>query len=607
MNIFNALPVSFTGDNGGSGRDLTDSGPRVLYFAILDPSLIDPAHSESNEEAKRQIIIYLNFEDREVDENQMLKQVGLVQGLNDFSLKFLSDSLEAHLTHIDTDKTRIVVDRFEGSYWFICGFRLSRHNGRFTQRGLASPAYLINEIKLGYKLWFLNYGYLAEFCRQNKQKDFLSTWWRTWIQNRFEFSSSFGLNDKGFLNLLPGRRLSSVKPPIGFTENLNGHIEEFLHEEPDLIDLLVINSNWTPSKNYGVLYAGGESSPIEDESITDLVNYLERLDSNFGLSTFSLKSTNLPSLKEYLTNLKDLDSISNGQLYERSLMKPAIYLQGELTTHILNPFMNALNTMASYIPPASSFVPNFSGNYQAAERSVDVPPSLPTQTPADEAIDADSSGKFLLGNTKDETISNRKIYLKTKGSNGLAEVFNLIMYETNGILMVLFFKEDSQMLTETTYYQRLREKLNNLYEIYFKDLVIRQLEALEADLDDQDGFYHVTYDSKRKTYKTSFPNIPDEKEVRELKVFGVGENIKSSGSRLQMINLNINIMNYLLNDTKILNFEGIEKIVELGKRWWCLLKHDGDVTIVILKRCNQRDLRTAFGPDVVRWYARCVS
>ncbi|QPG73578.1 hypothetical protein FOA43_000890 [Brettanomyces nanus] len=257
MNILSSLSSRFisgasddiNGSNHGTNNgDVLNSPPSVLFFFIINCDLADLEHGESNDDIMKQIVVYLSFENHPVSENEMVKRVGLVQGLDDFSLKFLSSSGKGHLTHIDTDKTRIVVGQLQNSYRFVCGLRLACTNKRFISgKGLASPDYIINEIQMGYNLWMMNYGSLTS----ETPHDILEKWWRSWFDNRFEFPAGYNLNDKGFLNLIQGRRLCSVEFPIGFAKNLQLHMTAFIDQETDLQDIVVINSNWTPCKNYG--------------------------------------------------------------------------------------------------------------------------------------------------------------------------------------------------------------------------------------------------------------------------------------------------------------------------------------------------------------------
>lgn len=569
-----------------------DLGPSILFFAIVDPTQCD-GKSQDTQELKKKIITYIRF-DTEVSDERQVQQLGLVEGLDEFALKFLGSPEGGKLSDIETDKSRIVCGQFEQDVHFVSGFQFAQVGSKFTGRGLASPEYLAHELVLGYKRWYLNYGSLKE---SYYRKDFIKSWWQTWLTNRFEFRTSFSMNDKGFLNLLEGKRVSSVEVTEDLRKKIHDEMAQLIRSEPDLVDAFVINSNWTPSKNYGLIYSN-DKSVISSQSLKDLAEYLERLDFDFGLSTYALKSTNLPSLKTYLTNMREMNSISNeGQLNERSLMEPAIYLQEQLTTHVFNPFVTTLQTLGSHLPSLPDL--NWWSNTPPSEAS-SVDPSVKESMET-----AAKSGKYLLGNVSGDEISNRKVFVEIDGHS--VQV-NLVLYEINGVLFVLLYKHESPFLTELAHYQSLREKLDRLYELYFERLVVQQLESLKKDFETRPNFYHVVYDRQRAVYATSFPEIPDEMEVRRLKV---ADNEAGGESRSQMINLNLNIVNYLFKDTRLLEFEDLEKVVKLGRNWWMLVQYEGPRVVMVMKRFNQKDidfgsedLLASFGADVSSWYSK---
>ncbi|ODV87164.1 hypothetical protein CANARDRAFT_21134 [[Candida] arabinofermentans NRRL YB-2248] len=644
-NLFNLGLGSSSVNRNGSNSSLNGSQagentpPHLLYFTIVNPNLID-GNAEDTETLLQQIVTYINFEHhREVTDNEKIKRIGIIQGLNDFSLKFLSSpsSIGSNLTHIDTDKSRIIVGRFEGEYWFICGFRFAKIGGTYVQRGLALPEYLINELKQGYKLWRLNHG---SFKFNQKNADFkedVGRWWKIWLNNRFEFDCNFNLNDKGFLNLIDGYRASSVQMPVGFHDNLKNKITSFIDSNKDLKEVFILNTNWTPSKNFGVIHINDTDSCVAKESLVDLINYLERLDSSFGLSTYSLTLDNLPSLKSYMMNLKRLNSIAtDGTLLERSLLQPAIFLHETISAHVFDPFNMAYNTVSSItssVMNPSRLLPrmNILGVGTAAPTApameqdlvVDGRPTTgntlettTSKTSIDRVLSGQTkkTGNYLLGNTKDESIVSKKYHMKVPDSDE-DQVYDIVIYETNGILFGLLFEDNCQSLQDLAFYKVLEQQMDEIFEDYFKDLIFSQLKDLELNFKaiKQPRFHYIVHDTQMKSYKTSLPNIPEDEELKSLKVAASEQQALFnyvSGNRSQLINLNINLLAYLTNDTKLLSLENAENLTKLNKNWWCLFKAlDRGKNLILLKKFNyneldfdSNDMINTLGDDVTEWY-----
>ncbi|GME71428.1 unnamed protein product [Ambrosiozyma monospora] len=491
MNVLNSLQNSTSNlihlSIGPEPNTIPNTSPSLIFFTIINPNLIENNNSESVEVQKQQIVCFISFEEREISDNEKVKHVGLIRGLNDFALKFLSEddgnNEDNILNHIDTDKSRIVVGRLENDFWFICGFRFGTINGEFVQRGLAPPNYLINLFEQGHKLFFINFGSLEDNLSISNGNKKIESWWKTWLLNRFEFSSSFNMNDKGFLNLLDGHRVSSVIEPVGFIDNLRIKVDELIESNQDIQDLFVLNTNWTPSKNFGSIFVNPKS-PFKRESLNDLLNIIETLDFDFGLSTYSLTSSNIPSLKSYTTNLKRLNSIAaDGTLFDRSLLEPALFLHDQLTNKVFNPFTTAFTSVTNFttsilpnpmnlVPPMpNQLVPKMNMSFfglgsstneasntegstdeetqdSAAPASASSENSTPSNgdplQPVESTAEshssnisiqeglemADKTGNFLLGYTKDKSIIIRDIYMRDAQTN-MPTKCKLVIYELN--------------------------------------------------------------------------------------------------------------------------------------------------------------------------------
>ncbi|KAH3661891.1 hypothetical protein OGAPHI_006070 [Ogataea philodendri] len=589
MNVFSAIQTSTSNliSKGSSSTTSDWVAPKLLYFCIFDPTLADPK-KEDDQQLINQILVYLNFEDREVTNSEKAKRIGFIEGLGDFSGRF-SACDSGYLNYIDTDKSRVIVGTFAEKYKFFCGFRFAQLAENYVRRGLASPEYMINEFQSGYNLYYINHGAISYETKEQLEK-----WWEVWLNHKFEFESGYNLEDRGLLNLYPGYRCSSVVLPIGFQENLKNAMERFVDQKDGLVDLVVLNTNWTPCKNFGVVYLNKESK-VPSQWLTNLVNYIEKLDLSIGLSTYSLKSDNLPSLKAYHAAVQAAMPQNNGTLLDRSILQPAIYLHEQLTTHVFNPFTSALSTVST-VP---QLLPSFSmfglGSTSNEETEVAEETVSDISEQVQESLTTQKTGKYLLGNTS-EGIVTKNIHL---GDHSL----ELVVYEINGILFALFY---DNLDHDEHVFNALQNDLDNLYALYFNDLVINQLKSIEKEIKTETSFFYLIHDPVNNVLKTSIPNIADSEEVRELKTY----HVPSAGlSRSQMINLTMNLMTYLLEKTSPLELKPLERIIKINSNWWCLQKLVNGKTVVALKKfasgelkLDAGDLVSSFGPEFRKWY-----
>ena len=382
--------------------------PQVLSFAIVCPQWIKNSGAEDTESLLQQIVCYINpsqdtrepengtlsstqwllpwtrntdaatkgpdtrqwntFSDS-VSDHDIVKQIGLLQAITDISGKFNAESSDTQISYINTDETRTVVGWLNGGdrdgdldasfgFWFFCEFQFTKvtlANGetRFIQRGLAAPEYLKQQILMGYELWCLNHGGL-EYCSMRMDKPNLrfqvTQWWQQWFKSKFEFPSSYDATDDALFKFLPGIRYSCVYKPLGFSENISKELESLTSKESGLKDIVVLNTNWTPEKNWGAIHVN-DYSIYSRWSLQSLVSFFKDIDLTFGLSTYALTNGNRPSLKKYVESLKRMNSIKpDGGLLERSSMEPALYLREKFANAVFNPFGNVIDVFESYIP-----------------------------------------------------------------------------------------------------------------------------------------------------------------------------------------------------------------------------------------------------------------
>ncbi|KAG7795194.1 hypothetical protein KL929_004325 [Ogataea haglerorum] len=591
MNVFSAIHsstsnlISKTGNAGANGT----RPPQLLYFCIFDPSLGDPSR-EDDQQLTNQILVYLNFEDREVRDTEKAKRIGFIQGLGAFAGRFHSSG-GGLLNYIDTDKSRVVTGIFEEKYHFFCGLKFAKVGESYVRRGVAPPTYLLNEFQYGYNLYRINYGPI-----DRNAKTRLEDWWRIWLTQKFEYPSGFGLTGRGVLNLLSGYRRSSVELPLGFRANLKNGLKQFSSKNGSLVDLLVINTNWTPTKNFGVIYLNEESS-IPREWLINLVNHFERLDLSTGLSTYSLRLSNIPSLKAYYAAIQ-ASSEENRTLLDRSILQPAIYIHEQLTTRVFNPFTSAINTVAS-VPQLVSSIGLFGLGSSSNEEPEVMDEAVVEAPPSQELLGTELTGKYLLGETSDGRIT-KTVHLGDF-------ILEMVVYEINGILFTLLFREIGQ---EPDFFATLQSQLDEIYSCYFNDVVATQLRSMEKDLKENSDFFYLVYNPLSKEIKTSLPNIPDSDDIREVKT----SVLPSEGiSRTQIINLTLSLMTHILENHEFLGLEPDEKVVKINRNWWCLHKMVDGKSVIALKKFSPSEfnleadnLVASFGAEFSKWYNESI-
>ncbi|KAG7876044.1 hypothetical protein KL938_004716 [Ogataea parapolymorpha] len=591
MNVFNAIHsstsnlISKTGNTGSNGTQ----PPQLLYFCIIDPSLGDPS-KEDDQQLINQILVYLNFEGRDVFETEKAKRIGFIQGLGAFAGRF-HNSGDGSLNYIDTDKSRVVTGIFEEKYHFFCGFRFAKAGQSYVRRGLATPTYLLKEFQYGYNLYRINYGPI-----DRNAKTRLEDWWRIWLTQKFEYPSGFGLTDRGVLNLFSGYRRSSVELPLGFKDNLKNALKQFSSKNSSLVDLLIVNTNWTPTKNFGVIYLNEESA-IPREWLINLVNHFERLDLSTGLSTYSLRLSNIPSLKTYYAAIQ-ASSGGNRTLLDRSILQPAIYIHEQLTTHVFNPFTSAINTVAS-VPQLVSSIGLFGLGLSSNEESEVIDEAVAEAPQSQESLGTELTGKYLLGETIDGRIT-KTVHLGDF-------IVEMVVYEINGILFTLLFKEIGQ---EPDFFASLQSQLDEIYSSYFNDVVATQLRSMEKDLKENSEFFYLIYNPLTKEIKTSLPNIPDSDDIKEIKT----SVLPSEGvNRTQIINLTLSLMTHILENHEFLGLEAVEKLVKINRNWWCLHKMVDGKSVIALKKFSPSEfnleadnLVASFGTEFSKWFNESI-
>ncbi|TID14950.1 hypothetical protein CANINC_004621 [Pichia inconspicua] len=595
-------------------------------------------------------------------EDDVVKEIGCLQALADLSEKFASDDKGmTRISHIDTDQARIILGEMGENYWFYTKIKFSKlildnDEVHYTERGLASPDYLRQKFINGYNLFVLNNGIFDDcVIKYEKQelREFVTAWWKVWLDHTFEFKSAYNFEDDALFKLIPGVRYSCVEKPFGFKENIEKGLKEFVDNCNGLDDILVLNTNWTPEKNWGVVYLN-EESIYSKKSLYALINYLKDIDITFGLSTSALTHHNWPSLRQYVEQFNPRDPSVN--LIERSLMVPAIYLQTKLANNVFDPIGEALETFESYVPirgvvnqvtnyvaPSISAVSDFTikplyslASFWAHKNSVDATDVTNATVSESNQLHSSSSrtrnfdkdiideslktekatGTFILGLKNQHDILIKDLFLES--SNGNFKNVKFVIYELNGIMFVLMFNESS-MIDSEVFFNELSAKIDHIYETFFSDLIIKQVEDLKDDFTEDPDFIYIIYDNEK--YWTTVPNIPPNPDVLECQIpqrkqlleQNLNINLTKNGETLDtyraMSLMQFKQLQYIMEDL-ISNrlhpdLHSDEKLSKIGKNQWCYVKkYSAKKWVLVVKRIDNVEVNNRnyiLGEKVHAW------
>lgn len=181
-------------------------------------------------------------------------------------------------------------------------------------------------------------------------------------------------------------------------------------------------------------------------------------------------------------------------------------------------------------------------------------------------------------------------------------VTELVMYEIGQIVYVLLYQEDSPVLAESSYYEKIGKLLDGITEKLLKPVLKDGENAAQ-----EHSFFYLAYNKENRIYKASLPWIPDTSDVKKYK--NSLETLSSSYSRATLVGLHVNVMNLLLSGSPQRNMKQIERLMRMGDNWWGLLERNGENSLVVLKNCKDKNLASverstlsAFGPEVADWY-----
>ncbi|KAF8464084.1 hypothetical protein BDZ91DRAFT_730706 [Kalaharituber pfeilii] len=153
--------------------------PSLFSLAIYNPSL-----GPTDETVNDQIVFYTSQETQ--TPNDRLRQVGLAQGVVEFARGF---SKKENLSHIETERSRILLHEVESEWWILAHIDFTRINSgqpdsvEYSSRELSQPALLLSQLLSAYNQYRFLYGTFSEnlqllgrekFCRR------LERYWKRW-------------------------------------------------------------------------------------------------------------------------------------------------------------------------------------------------------------------------------------------------------------------------------------------------------------------------------------------------------------------------------------------------------------------------------------------
>lgn len=189
---------------------------RILYFAIIDKT---PPKNETNEELNKQILCYISKDDKsnldlKSQEDIKLRQIGLIQGIMNFSYEFSKENLQ----YIDTENTRTLICGVENNqFYLVMCFQLTKfiinNISEYNCFNIAPPELLNRELLNIYDMFVLNNGSLKQNINTENQNKVINEWFENQIYGNNSKSDSFKLNIqyKGFLSLLNKYKVSRKK------------------------------------------------------------------------------------------------------------------------------------------------------------------------------------------------------------------------------------------------------------------------------------------------------------------------------------------------------------------------------------------------------------
>lgn len=315
----------------------------VSYLTIFNPALSNDSESEAD--LVKLILCYVvgknsknhsesDNQPLEVDNNAKLRQIGLIQGITNFAKEF-SEGGNKDIDYIDTEQTRIIIQKVEINYYIVACIELTKlmdndnesdsdsgsmhksfnsHimtrtesiNIEYSSANISPPSILCQDIMNAYNLFKLHHGSFSSLQEQHSitfVQKILELWWFKFIKNW-----DLSLNSKGYLKILNSYKLSSKSISYSNSSNIKNvnliteKLSEFFQlNSSKLIDMIIYNP-----LDLSTLLKNGDSSNFPNEDAI--------IDNSGSKNSGAHKSRIL--IEEYGVIFKGFDIISNESLVD---------------------------------------------------------------------------------------------------------------------------------------------------------------------------------------------------------------------------------------------------------------------------------------------------
>ncbi|ODV97773.1 hypothetical protein PACTADRAFT_47627 [Pachysolen tannophilus NRRL Y-2460] len=360
-----------------------------------------------------------------------------------------------------------------------------------------------------------------------------------------------------------------------------------------------------------------KKNQISQDSIIDLLNYIEEIEIKYGLDKIILK--NLPP------------STHQEQHQQQRLEELRMHATNIATTYITDPLtqivyapINAVNNFSEYLPTwklwgDSSNNDNDNNNvHDNNTNQISNEEHFSNNTGIDNVVvnSEIDKGRFIVGysktleNVEDETLNiiSKIIYLNSNDQKNAVNECKLVVYNIMNFNIFLIYKSDYPLLNEVNFYQDLKKFLyEDVYKLHLQKINnittnkispnISNNENVVINISSSEPFYYILIDENGKTYQTSLPYILEHNKNDELD--------KSNKSQLMHVHNNL-ISFYMSLKSNNEQVNDDEVLVKSFRNWWFFYKKFDsnndkffkNKKLIILKKTNH----TSKNDDIKRLF-----
>ncbi|CCH42191.1 Vacuolar fusion protein CCZ1 [Wickerhamomyces ciferrii] len=517
-------------------------------FAIVDPNL---SHNETD--SQNQILMF--WYNSTIDDNEKLRKIGIIQGINEFTKSFTTNDEQQEqgqqekVRYIELDNQLILFDIWEDKYQVILSINLTKIKDEnaveFIQNDISPITFLKKLINQGYNEFKLHNGTITKISQtlnSNDFKEFLNNWWIIWLKNL-----QLEIIENGVMKLYNGFKKSSSYQSI----------------TTDLSNLFIFNTNKTNFENYGLIYTNNK---LSSQSQISLLNWIEELDNYELLNTQGLILSQVlktPILTSGQSNGSTQEIVYDPFKLVLNTLSEVSKISG-VTAGVnasVNGISSGINTINGYLPNVSR-LPEWMGGGGGNGGDVNVEEEARRQ--GYEPIEnAEEHEKYLIGKI-DGNIIKKEVWLDNDDDYELKK-YNVVVYQKDDLLYLYVLDDFNGDLDDGRYYDELKQKFNEIST------------QLSIKISENKGFYFLIYDQFHKSIESNLPNIPtfDNEEVNDLKYF---HDLTSSKTQSQYLHRElIKILGTITPDQ-------IETLKRTKNGWWILrLLHQGKEILIIKK------------------------